>query len=317
MARDIARLEQGALLKAHGRIESRKRFKHDSSHPLLRTHSVNHLFLDECGRADPESTALQPLFVLGAVALDEDEVQRYVDRADEVKQRFFGHTDITFHEPEMRRRTGPFWFHADAAKQDAFDDAVGQLVDNTAFTAFGAAIRKNAFEDEFVAAGLDPYLPTDPYAVAILLLLERYVDHLLVGDPRAMGRITFESQGPREDALHQLELARLLIDGTQWVRQSDFQQAIEPGARFVPKQGSCPTELADMLARDIYEWLKSGMTEQPGRWPAFERGIYLRGDAQQGKFGLKVFPDSDIRSAVESHRAHVAAEKLKAPRLRE
>ena len=114
--------------------------------------------------------------------------------------------------------------------------------------------------------------------------------------------ITLESQGPKEDALHQLEYARLLLGGTQWVPPSAFQQTIEPGARFVPKSGSHPTELADMFARDLFEWVRQGCTGDPKRWSRFSPKIYGRGNRSMGTFGVKVFPDSDIREQVERHR---------------
>ncbi len=207
----------------------------------------------------------------------------------------------------MRRHEQVYHFGGDMQKQAEFDDAVDELLLTTEFVVFGVAIRKDAFAREFSASGLDPYLPVNPYAVAITMLLERYVDYLLVsGEHRKMGRVTFESQGAREDAEHQVQFARLLLDGTQWVPESAFQQAIQPGANFVPKAGSHPTEIADLLARDLYEWARSGCRATPQRWDLFTKKIYCRGDGKNGKFGVKVFPDSDIRPAIEAHRRQVS-----------
>ncbi len=204
----------------------------------------------------------------------------------------------------MRRHEQAYYFSGDEGKQAEFDEAINELVMNTEFVAFGAAIRKDAFAKEFTDRGLDPYLPANPYAVAITMLLERYVDYLLVsGERRYMGRVTFESQGAREDAEHQVQFARLLLDGTQWVPESAFQQAIQPGATFVPKSGSHPTELADLFARDLYEWTRSGCRAEPLRWSTFAEKIYCRADGKNGKFGVKIFPDSDIRELIEAHRA--------------
>ena len=232
------------------------------------------------------------------------EVERYVERADALKGQFFDPADITFHEPAMRRHEQAYYFSGDKGKQAEFDEAINELVMTTEFVVFGAAIRKDAFAKEFTDSGLDPYLPANPYAVAITMLLERYVDYLLVsGERRHMGRVTFESQGAREDAEHQVQFARLLLDGTQWVPESAFQQAIQPGATFVPKSGSHPTELADLFARDLYEWTRSGCRTEPLRWSTFTRKMYCRDDGKNGKFGVKIFPDSDIRELVEAHRA--------------
>jgi len=134
------------------------------------------------------------------------------------------------------------------------------------------------------------------------MLLERYIDYLAFDRSRPIGSVTFESIGPKEDALHQRDFVDLLLYGTQWVPPSAFQGHLEPGVRYVKKAGSAVTELADMWARDLFEWARAGCEGQPGRWSLFEPRIYARGDLMMGKFGLKVFPDSDIREQIERHR---------------
>jgi hypothetical protein len=133
--------------------------------------------------------------------------------------------------------------------------------------------------------------------------MERYVDFIATQETKRIGRVVFESQGPREDAIHQFEYARVLVNGTQWMPPSDFQHHLEAGVRFRPKEaGSHPLELADIFAREIYDWVASGCEQEPHRWHVFNPKIYCRGDRQMGKFGVKVFPDSDIRDKIEEHR---------------
>ena len=122
-----------------------------------------------------------------------------------------------------------------------------------------------------------------------------------------MGRVTFESIGPREDALHQLEFARILIEGSQWIPDKAFRNYLETGLRFSPKQGSSPLELSDMFCRDLYEWVRGDCVTTPERWQLFNRKIYCRGDGMRGKFGVKVFPDADLRDLIEEHRRNCGA----------
>ena len=122
-----------------------------------------------------------------------------------------------------------------------------------------------------------------------------------------IGRVIFESQGPLEDAIHQLEYARVLIDGSQWVHPSAFRNWLEPGCRFQPKSGSDPGEIADMFARDLFEWIRGDCLSEPRRFELFSRKIYCREDGAMGKFGIKVFPDSDIRDNVLKHREKCGA----------
>ncbi len=302
LSQRIAEQEQAELQRSLGRIEPRSRFKYKSGHPIHERRTCNQLFIDECGLPVPERHLEAGVFALGGVAMQDEDVADYCREADQVKLRFFGTADITFHEPAMRKFDGPYYFDGDRPKQRAFDEEIDELVDRTPFVVFGAGIRKNAFADRFVATGLDPYLPADMYSLAITLLLERYVDFMAMTNSGRLGRVTFESQGPKEDAMHQLDYARLLVGGSQWVPPSAFQQTIEPGVRFVPKSGSHPTELADMFSRELLDWVRSGCTAKPKRWTLFGRRIYCRGTRAMGTFGVKVFPDSDIRDAIENHR---------------
>ncbi len=300
---DINRKERVELQKAYGRIEPRKRFKKNTGQPLLVHRPTNWLYLDESGVSNPEPRLGPPrFFALGGVAMTDGAAKAYRDKADSIKETFFGRKDITFHEPLMRNREGIYYFNGDLKKQSEFDQAINQMVVESDFVVFGTGVRKTAFEKEFVESGIDPYLPTDAYSVAIVMLLERYVDYLAHSPESQMGRVTFESQGPREDAEHQLEYARVLVDGTQWVSETAFRNWLEPGLLFRPKSNSDPAELADMVARDLFEWIRNGCTGTPGRWDVIGRKIYWRGDGQMGKFGVKVFPDSDIKELIDQHR---------------
>ena len=300
----IAIEEQAALQRAYGRIEPRKRFKGQSAQPINEGREVNYIFVDESGTSSPGPPNLPQVFALGAVAFTtEDHQQDYIRRANELKRNFFGTSDITFHEPGIRQHIGLYYFGGIEKTQEEFDMALSQLIEESEFVVFGAAIRKDAFSRDFVDAGLDPYLPTNVYAVAITMLIERYVDYLAMTDmPKSMGRATFESIGPKEDAQHQLDYVRLLLEGSQWVSDSSFRNWLETGLRFIPKRGSNPMELADMVARELYEWVRDGCATEKGRWPLFSKKVYCRGDGLMGTFGVKVFPDSDIREQVMNHR---------------
>jgi hypothetical protein len=261
------------------------------------------LYLDESGQSFPDRSGRQPLFALAGVAMSPEAIVDYAIASKELKLQFAIPSDVAFHEPEMRFKAGRWSFGGDRVRQNEFDAALMQLLELTPFTVFGVGIRKDAFEG-FVGTKVDPYLPVDVYSVAIQLLLERYVDYLAMAhDGKPMGRVTFESQGALEDAYHARDYVSTLLDGTQWIPGGGFRQWLETGARFVPK-ASGPVELADLVARDLQEWLRVDCVGYPGRWRFLSSRIYHRGDGLMGKFGVKVFPDSDIRAAIDNHRAN-------------
>ena len=307
LLKDVTEEEASQLMRSAGRIEPRKRFKSGSGQPLLEVRIPNYLFIDESGRPDPSSP--DSFFAIGGVAMAEDDALRYREDADALKTQFFGKTDITFHEPLMRRHRESFSFGGDPRQQHAFDRALDALVDASPCTLFGVVIRKAELQ-EFVRSAADPYLPTGSYTIAIHMLMERYVDYLATRGGNAVGRVTFESVGPREDAEHHREYLDLLLDGTQWVSDSAFRNWLRTGCDFTRKQGSDPMEIADMFARDLFEWVRGGCGPvQPPRWDLWQPKIYAREDGQRGKFGLKVFPDSDIRDTIEEHRRNVISRR--------
>ena len=304
----ITKEEQIALLQSEGRIESRKRFKINSPPPAHDSRVADFLFLDESGK--PGFNSPDPVFALAGISMSRREMSRYRRAVNELKMLYFGRTDFTLHEPFIRRHTEIYSFGGDTMRRTEFCDALNTLVERTEFRAFGVAIRKAPFK-AFLEGGSDPYLPTDLYSVAIHLLLERYVDYLASRRPRrAVGKVGFESQGPKEDAEHQRDFVELLLNGTQWVPDAAFRHWLEAGVTFTRKRGTDPMELADMFSRDLFEWARGDCGTDPRRWRCFDKHIYRRDDMSMGKFGVKVFPDSDVRPLIESHRERAAATGL-------
>lgn len=286
-----------------GQISGRNRFKRraGSGNPVWDQRLLVPIFADESGvprltRANSDTT-----FVLAAIAISEAHAGQYARDADRMK-REFGLSNVVLHEPHMSRHDRDFFFDGDRNKQEHFVRAVDELIERTEFTAFSVGLRKHAFAREYVSSGQDPFLPRDFYGVAVQLLLERLVEYIAGDERYPLGHLTFESRGPKEDVEVQRFVAETLHHGTRWVSEAAFRRYLKPGVEFRPKQSSHPLELADLLARTVFEWVNSDCTREPRRWPLFGAKWYRRGDLRMGKFGLKVFPDSDVSQQVEAHR---------------
>ena len=301
----VADAQRIAIERSGGSIESRHRFRRRDStgNPVREQRPLNWLYVDEAGVDRPaRGRDADAWFALAGVAMTLEQARAYEDAANQLKQAFFGRIDVTFHEPAMRRNDRVFNLGDDPARQLAFRTAVDELVGSADFVAFAVGIRKWEYRARFSDDRADPYLPTGVYDTAMQMLLERYLDYLHHRGADDRGRVTLEAQGSREDAEHQRAYVDLLLNGTQWVPPAAFRDYLETGVRFRGKQGSHPLELSDMLARDVFEWIRSDCLEPPSRWSIFESKLYGRGDLRSGKFGLKVFPAEDIRDHVEAHR---------------
>jgi hypothetical protein len=231
----VSKTEVTELQKAHGRLDPRSRYHLDSSHPLLDGRPTCTLYLDESGHSEAQPGHAPPLFVLGGVVLLDEDRESYVTAADSIKEEFFGRTNFSFHEPFMRQRRQDsrshidYSFSLDEQRQRAFDSAIQHLIMATPFKMFAVAVRKDAYQREFVDGGLDPYLPANAYSLAIIMILERFIDYLAHLGPRRMARVALESQGAREDAQHQLEYARLLLEGLSGCLRVPFVTIFRPG----------------------------------------------------------------------------------------
>lgn len=82
--------EQIQLLRAHGRIEPRKRFKNAPVIPLLVRRNIGTLYIDESGTSGVEKGAGPHFFALGAVAISPKATKAYQKAADLIKIDFFG-----------------------------------------------------------------------------------------------------------------------------------------------------------------------------------------------------------------------------------
>lgn len=293
---------------------ARTKYSHDrpSDRPVI------HLFVDESGQADdmwmPGKN--DPFFTLGAIAIRADAQKDYRARAEVLKRKFFKNsTNVILHASELREamnRTpkgkGKFALN-DGQSWQGLVRALGKLVKETEFTAFGIIIQKEIFNREFTETGKDPFLPRETYDLALHLLLERFTSFLASEADAPIGSITLESQGPERDAPHQLSIAETIAYGTRWVSPRPLQRDIRPGVEFLNKQPSHPLELSDMLANLLYRLANNGYDRPPrlGQddeelWDIFRSKFYGEGDLRQGKFGLKVFPAGNLNDWLNDFR---------------
>lgn len=280
---------------------------------------IFNFFLDESGKPDifvkPKKGKIHPHalqqtrqpFVLSGIAITNESMEKYIVSANELKLQYGIPTGISFHEPDMRKGFNEFKFDGQE-KQRSFNRALRELVASTEFFAFAIAIRKDFYLDELKKRDLtsiseiDPHLPSDIYELAIYLIMERFINFLHSSGSSPKPRITFEAQGGKENAIHQRAVANLQIYGTRYITDSEFRQYLHPGCFFSPKSGSSPLEIADIVARDVFEWAKSKFQESPPYWDILSKKWYKRDDALRCKHGLKVFPDFDIRDLILAHR---------------
>lgn len=291
--RDILRIHDRAKGEGEGHVGSRKKHRGRSQHLAKENWPVHVLYLDESGQSvhSPD----QPVFVLCGVALDEPSSAQFAERSSELKKQYGADPNATLHATDLERGAGGFEFLSDPSISTLFWKDLTNAVEETPFELFAAVVRKTRLTGSDDDGELGN-LPGDVYEIALTLVLERLVG-ALYDRGCTKGRLVFESIGGREDALHQRALADLLLHGSEFVADGCFRGCIEPGCSFAVKGGSSPLELADLCARWIMTFFRDGQPHDHRFWSIVAPKIYASG-LEKGKFGLKVFPDSDIREEV-------------------
>lgn len=300
LCKDLRRKHREEAQRGKGHVEGRNKYRGRSPHLARESgRGVTTLYIDESGQAQPSPD--QPVFVLAGIAMVESESADFITKSNALKGQFRLAPSVTLHGPKIEKCQEEFSFGGDTDKQMEFRLAVDELVEASSFVLLGAIIRKDVLACDLSSGGYGN-LPPGLYEMALTFVAERFVDMLFADDTRPCGTLVFESIGNREDALHQRAFANLLIHGSEFVSDGCFRGWLRPGCHFRIKDGSHPLELADLAARAMHTWMRSGMPEDHPFWTLWAKRISGRGDLEHGKFGVKMFPDADIRDQVLTMR---------------
>jgi len=106
----------------------------------------------------------------------------------------------------------------------------------------------------------------------------------------ATARVVAEARGPLQDTELQYEYARLLIQGTSYIRDGWFRKAFPPGVTFEPKTtNSTDLQLADLAARPVGDKVIN-KRKNPYMWDEVRLKMCPIVETQNSILGLKIMP---------------------------
>jgi hypothetical protein len=298
LLRDLRREAQGERSRAEGHLAPRKKYKGRSPHLALESgRGLISLYLDESGK---DNVSLeQPIFVLAGVALSDADSEDFMKKSNQLKRDYHLPIETTLHASKIEKCIRPFDFEGNVERHAQFRESVRELVRQTPCVLVASIIRKVELDRFSKSNEATLNLPPDLYEMALTLVAERFVDFLYSDNTlKPCGKLVFESIGSLEDAKHQRAFSELLISGSEFVSDGCFRGWLQPGCDFRPKSGSSPLELADQAGRSMLQWARSNFSMDHEFLRDWSQKIHVRDDGLQGKFGVKVFPDDDIRQKV-------------------
>ena len=81
------------------------------------------LFIDESGKSTLKNIEnIRPHFSLAGVIVHENTKEALKNRADQIKFKYWGRTDIIFHAQDLRRLTGDFAIFKQTASKFSIED---------------------------------------------------------------------------------------------------------------------------------------------------------------------------------------------------
>lgn len=200
------------------------------------------LYLDESGTPDIGNfNPSFPYFILSSFIVNEDQAQHLKIRADQVKFKYWGKTNIILHSREIGRRENDFLILKDPSIEQNFHKDLSQLLISTGGSCVIAVINKNKAK----ALG---WKYDDVYRNASRAILEFFVEYLFV--KKNKGQIIIESAGTNRDILFYKEYIRLLSSGLS-ILGIDHQKMkqIITSISFVSKNNQdIEAQVADLLA---------------------------------------------------------------------
>lgn len=312
LRKDLRRFHDAEAGRSGGHLEPRRKYKGRSQHLAIeKGRGLITIYLDESGQA--QMSPDQPVFVLAGVALDDEEAKTYHDLANQLKHDFGLGSECTLHGPQIEKGVDDFAFGEDEIRQEEFRECVLRLVQDTPFRLFGAIIRKDVLVTDIESGETFGNLPPGLYEMALTFVAERFVDALHAdSELKPCGKLVFESIGNLEDALHQRAFADLLIHGSEFVSGGCFRGWLRPGCEFKSKSGTHPLELADLAARSMLTWMRDGRPVEHEFRRIWAPKIATREEVERGRFGVKIFPDHDIRDEIVELRKKILGERSEA-----
>ncbi len=299
--------QAGQHIQSRKRVPMVRRTEHSAPRPEYL------LFLDECGSHPINDRQTQfPVFCLCGVIVDADQYRCFDRKWKAWKASWLGSPHVRVHEPDVRKRSDCF-HKVDPGEELALMNALSSELLSLDFTCVAAVIDKRRFAELHPTGVVDDFLPRSSYLMCLDFIIERFVHFLYYVGQDALGLVTAESRGVREDAEVHAEFIRLQLHGTQWQSESWFRYQLRPFIEFQGKhRNNSGLQIADLAARPIAEKVLNPKT-MPERWEVIKSKLYDGGVGRPESYGLKLYPAHESLDAFFERTTKAEGDAIASP----
>ncbi len=240
------------------------------------------LFLDESG--DHNLTKIDdqyPVFVLGGVIVDRDNLENLNEQIDQFKKELFGTTDIILHTADITRNKNGFERLKEKTFRENFYEKLNHLIATLDFKVVACVIKKKEHIAKYDYAAIDPYM------LGLNVLVERF--YMEIKSDEKKGLVIAEKRDWSLD--HELELSwlQLKIKGTRFLKGSEIEDRISGGLILKDKKENLNgLQLADLVVSPIGRHIIGKKTNKD--FEIIEQKFRTDKDGKIGGHGLVVLP---------------------------
>ena len=221
------------------------------------------LYVDEVGNSDlgaSQDPNHRYLSLSGIIAELGYVDQVLFPRIEDLKRRYFGsHPDdpVILHRKELVNKKPPFECLRDPAIEHSFNTELLALIEALDFALITAVIDKAEHHERYRVWRFDPY------HYCLTALVERYV--LWLKAHQATGDVMAESRGGREDRRLKESFERVCVQGSDYVRETDFAVYLTSRQLKVKAKSNnvAGLQLADLVAHPSFRATLARHSRQP------------------------------------------------------
>lgn len=193
------------------------------------------IFLDESGDhnlkvIDPN----HPVLALAGCIFEENYYKKtVVKKVNELKIKYFGSTEVILHSRDIRKQESrPFLVLRNKKLRENFYQDLDDLFNDLYLTALASIIDKQKLKEQYGNHS------DNPYYLCLGFIMERYA--MFLREKGDMGLMVVESRNKADDDLLYLAYSKIMLQGTGFMKASEFQRRImeklrDTGLRFFPE----------------------------------------------------------------------------------
>lgn len=242
------------------------------------------LYLDESG--DHGITTIDdtyPVFSLAGCVFENEYYQsEVIGQVNNIKENYWGTTDIIFHYREMRKKLDLFRNLKNPIIREAFYENFYEMLINLNFKIISSVIDKKELVNQY-------WIPDSPYDLTFTFIIERY-QHFLKRN-KSLGAIVIEAREESQNRHLKALYNKILDKGTTYLSGIEINKYVK-GLHFTKKRDNIVgCQLADIIAYPI-AWYGLDIEKDMELFDTIFSKFYTGYVGRPYSFGLKKFPIS-------------------------